>query len=136
MLWQLFFEEVLPAQAPAYTWPSTPSPASALLGSCLAHPNGGEHTGRALRGKASFLDVTGIDHVSDIVDGDGGFGNVRCDNDLALPSRWTFENSLLLLHRHGAMQGQNPGTFTYSSLSTELTDAVLNLSMARKEDQD
>ena len=26
--------------------------------------------------------------------------------------RWTFENSLLLLHRHGAMQGQNPGTFT------------------------
>ena len=32
-----------------------------------------KHTGRALRGEASFLDVSRIDHVSDIVDGDGGF---------------------------------------------------------------
>ena len=30
--------------------------------------------------------------------------------------RWTFESSLLLLHRHGAMQGQNPGTFTSSGM--------------------
>jgi hypothetical protein len=34
--------------------------------------------------------------------------------------RWTFENSLLLLHRHGAMQGQNPGTFTSLEMDTKV----------------
>ena len=43
-----------------------------------------KHTGRALRGKASFLDVTGIDHVSDIVDGDGGFGLIKSHKDYPL----------------------------------------------------
>mmetsp|Transcript_15836 Transcript_15836/g.43125 ORF Transcript_15836/g.43125 Transcript_15836/m.43125 type:complete len:364 (-) Transcript_15836:856-1947(-) len=85
----------------------TTRPTAALLRGSLRDPRVGEHGQAAVRVPAHLLRAPGVDHVSDVVNRHGGFGDVRGDDDLPHTLRRALEDLTLVLAGERAVQGQD-----------------------------